>query len=579
MAHFPWLRARARSAGKSSCVGLLLAAAACSNDVQGPGAADGAGASSASGGTGAGTTGKGGVSGSSSGGSSAGTSGVPMARPISLGGTPIYTRFMRLTNEQWENSVKDILRLSAAPGLAASFEQPVAGTTDFANNELVLTMSQTLWASYQTASETVAAQATGSGAALSALYTGTDRDGFVAAFGRRVFRRPFDATERQRYAAIYDAGTTMSGTASAFAKGAALVIRAMLQSPYFLYRTELGADRAPLTGYEAASKLSFWLRNTTPNDALLDAAGAGMLDTPEGLASAAQQMLEEPVAAAMMQRFHAELFHFSRFRNIDKAGVPNYTTALNAELEQASSRFFDRIFRQGLGVRDMLTSTTGFVGPQLAPLYGVSAPAGGALEERELGENRTGFFAQVPFLVLYSINADPDSIHRGLSVNLDALCADPGLPQIELPEIPPLAMGQTNRERITGLTEGCGECHEALINPIGFAFEEFDGMGQLRATDNGEPVDTSGGYPFQEGYEQFADSRELMQLMASGKQAHACYAKKLSGFTLQRDIVQADMPLLDTLAATSSAAAGSVKQVMLEIVKNPAWRTRVGGPQ
>jgi hypothetical protein len=502
-----------------------------------------------------------------------------MAKPISLAGSPIYTRFVRLTNEQWENSVRDVLRLSAAPGLAASFEQPVAGSTDFANNELVLTMSQTLWGSYQAASETVATQATGSTAALSALYSGTDRDGFVSTFGRRAFRRPLDASERERYGAIYDAGTALTGTGSAFAKGAALVIRAMLQSPNFLYRTELGADRAPLTGYEAASKLSFWLRNTSPNDALLDAAAAGMLDTAEGLAGVAQQMLEEASAASMMQRFHDEVFHFSRFRNIDKAGVPNYTTALNPELEQAATRFFDRIFRQGLGVRDVLTSTVGFVGPQLAPLYGLPPPAGGAMIEQDLGATRTGFFAQVPFLVLYSTNADPDSIHRGLSVNLDALCADPGLPEIVLPEIPPLSMGQTNRERIAGLTEGCGDCHEAIINPIGFAFEDFDGMGQLRMTDNGNPVDTAGGYPFQEGFMTFSGSRELMQLMANGKQAHACYAKKVSGYALQRDIVQSDMPLLDTLAATSAAANGSIKQVMLELVKNPAFRTRVGGPQ
>jgi hypothetical protein len=574
--------------GLFAFVFLGALASACSNDLEGLPGADGAGTGGASGSAGTGSgSGAGGASGASGGASSGGSgngsgsggsAGVPMAKPIHLAGAPIYTRFVRLTNDQWENSVKDVLRLSAAPGLAANFEQPVAGSTDFANNELVLTISSTLWGSYQSAAEAVAAQATGSQAALSALYSGTDRDGFVTTFGRRAFRRPLDADERARYGAVYDAGTAMTGTASAFAKGAALVIRAMLQSPHFLYRTELGADRAELTGFEAASKLSFWLRNTTPDDALLDAAAAGMLDTSEGLASMAARMLEEQGAAQMMQRFHAELFHFSRFRNIDKAGVPNYTTALNPELEQASTRFFDRIFTRNLGVREILTSTVGFVGPLLAPLYGLPAPAGGAMVEQELGERRTGFFAQVPFLMLYAINADPDSIHRGLSVNLDALCADPGLPEIQLPEIPPLGMGQTNRERIEGLTEGCGDCHEAIINPVGFAFEDFDGMGQLRATDNGEPVDTSGGYPFQEGFQQFDGSRELMQLMATGKQAHACYAKKISGYALQRDIVQADLPLLDALAATSAAPSASIKQVILDLVKNPAFRTRVGGP-
>jgi len=595
-------RVRRRAEASALAIGAfisILAGAACTAEVQGGGTgATGSGASSGTSGSGgsggAGATGSGGKgagatggttggnggaggAGATASGGSAGTGDVPAAKPISLGGAPIYTRFMRLTNEQWENSVTDILRLTAKPGLGSTFETPVSGSTDFANNELVLTVSSTLWTSYRNASETVAAQATGTTAALTALYSGTDKDGFITTFGRRAFRRPLDATEIQKYGALFDQGSMMTGTGTAFAKGAALVIRGMLQSPFFLYRTELGTDGAALNGYEIASKLSFWLRNTTPNDQLLDAAAAGELDTPEGAAAQATTMLAEPGAAAVMKTFHAELYHLGRFANIDKAGVPNYTTALNPELEEASVRFFDRIFSQGLGVRDILTSTIGFVGPRLAPLYDLPAPAGGTMTEVDLGPTRPGFFTQVPFLTLYAINADPDSIHRGLSVNLDALCVDPGLPIIELPEIPPLGTGETNRERITTLTGECGECHDTFINPIGFAFEDFDGMGQFRTTDNGQPVDTTGAYPFMEGYMSFAGSADLMQLMANSQQAHACYAKKVAGYAMQRDIVMADLPMLEALAAVSSGAGGTIKQVMVDLVKNAAFRTRLGG--
>jgi len=594
-------RVRARSSAVAAIISIL-AGAACTAQVQGAGSggrgsgATGSGATGSgatgSGATGSGATGSGATGGGSGatgggggvGGAGAGTGGgggsggdIPAAKPISLGGAPIYTRFMRLTNEQWENSVTDILRLPAKPGLASSFETPVSGSTDFANNELVLTVSGTLWASYRDASETVAAQATGTAAALTALYSGTDKEGFITTFGRRAFRRPLDAAELTAYGALFDQGSMMMGDGTPFAKGAALVIRGMLQSPHFLYRTELGTEGAALSGYEIASKLSFWLRNTTPSDALLDAALAGQLDTPEGAAAQATTMLGEASAAEVMKTFHAELYHFGRFANIDKAGVPNYTTALNAELEDASVRYFDRIFTQGLGVRDILTSTIGFVGQRLAPLYDLPAPAGGMMTEVDLGPERTGFFTQVPFLLLYAINAEPDSIHRGLSVNLDALCVDPGLPIIELPEIPPLGTGETNRERITTLTGECGECHDTFINPIGFAFEDFDGMGQFRTTDNGQPVDTTGAYPFMEGYMSFTGSADLMQLMANGQQAHACYAKKVSGYAMQRDIVMADLPMLEGLAAVSSAAGGTIKQVMVELVKHPSFRTRVGG--
>lgn len=584
--------------GRWMAAALAISAMACTAELSGgdprggdsgSGAQASVGGSKATGGTGVGATGSGGSAGAgagagvgSGGSSGAGATGGtdatgPQPRPISLEGHPIYTRVMRLTNAQWENSVTDILRLQAPPGVAQSFEQPVAGTTDFTNNEYVLTVSNALWGSYQTASETVAAQATASTAALSGLYSGTDAAGFIRTFGRRAFRRPLSTAEEQAYQAIFDVGAATSGDATPFAKGAAVVIRGMLQSPHFLYRTELGQSGAPLTGYEVASKLSFWLRNTTPSDELLDAAGAGELDTVDGVAYYASQMLEEQNVIGVMRQFHRELLDFDRYSNITKIGVPNFDPSLNAEFEESSYLFFDRIFTQGLGVRDVLTSTVGFVGPGMAALYGLDAPAGG-FSERDLGPNRPGYFTQVPYLALHAFNDEPDSIHRGVTINLDVLCADPGPAVPDLPPVPPLGAGETNRQRISTLTSTCGgECHNYYINPIGFAFENFDGMGQLRTTENGLPVDTASAYPFAEGVLAFNGASELMQLMANGKQAHACYAKKLASYALQRDIVETDLPLLDVLAAVSLSPGGSVKQVMLELAKNPAFSARAGG--
>src|SRR5690606_694636 len=158
---------------------------------------------------------------------------------------------------------------------------------------------------------------------------------------------------------------------------------------------------------------------------------------------------------------------------------------------------------------------------------------------------------------------DPDSIHRGARLNLDVMCADPGLP-VDVPPIPPAMEGETNREVISNLTSGCAPvCHGELINPVGFAFENFDGLGRSRETDNGEPVDTSGVYPFQEGERAFQGAPELMELMASGSQAHQCWAKKMASYALARDIVEADRPLVESLGAVSQQSAGSLKQVML----------------
>lgn len=494
---------------------------------------------------------------------------------MSLEGAPIYTRFMRLTNEQWQRSVQDILGLTELPGASRGFERPVAGTTDFANNEHVLGVTNALWEAYQLAAEQAAELATGSSTALSALYSDTDGAGFVRKLGRRAFRRPLSTAEEQSYGALFAMGETMSGDGTAFAKGASLVIRALLQSPHFLYRTELGAEGAPLSGYEVASKLSFWLLGTTPDDALLDAAGAGQLDTPEGAAERATQMLARPEPVATMQEFHRELLRFDLYSTLSKVGVADYTEALNGELEQSSYRFFDRIFEQDLGLREILTSTVGYVGPGMAAIYGVPAPASG-MEERDLGPARAGYFAQLPYLALHAFNEQPDPIHRGLTINLDFLCADPGDPIANLPPVPPLMPNQTNREMISMLTEGCGyQCHTYYINPLGFAFERFDGMGKLRDMDNGKPIDTRAAYPFAEGLKEFADSAELMQIMAESKQAHACYAKKIASFALQRDIVESDLPMLDAMTAVSMAG-GSLKHVMVALVKDPAFRTRQG---
>jgi hypothetical protein len=548
---------------------LALVLAGCTGDVKGPRSPEEPGI---------GQPGASATPGNPAGAAAVDTDGTspPQPRPMSLEGDPIYSRFVRLTNAQWQRSVQDILVLDQAPDAARGFEQPVAGTTDFANNEHVLSVSNALWQSYETAAEQAAELVTGSSQRLAAVYSGTDSAGFIRKLGRRAFRRPLTVAEEKSYAAIFELGSGSAATSTAFANGAALVIRAMLQSPYFLYRTELGEDSAALSGYEVASKLSFWLLGTTPSDALLDAAGAGELDSADGAVQVATQMLEQPAASETMREFHRQLLHFDLYTTLSKIGASGYTEELNPELEQASYRFFDRVYSQGLGLREILTSTTGYVGPAMAAVYGIPAPASG-IEERDLGPGRAGYFAQLPYLALYAFNEQPDPIHRGLTLNLDFLCADPGKPVANLPPIPPLMPGQTNREMITMLTGGCGrQCHTFYINPLGFAFENFDGMGRLRSLDNGRPVDTAAAYPFAEGYKPFANAAELMQIMASSKQAHACYAKKIAGYALQRDIVESDLAMLDAMTEVSMTG-GSIKQVMLALVADPAFRTRHGG--
>jgi hypothetical protein len=136
--------------------------------------------------------------------------------------------------------------------------------------------------------------------------------------------------------------------------------------------------------------------------------------------------------------------------------------------------------------------------------------------------------------------------------------------------------GQTNRERVTAFTgKGtCGEsCHGNFINPIGFAFETFDAIGQTRTMDNGKPIDTTGEYPFADGVQSFTGAPALMALLASQPQPHQTYSANLAEFVLARDVAETDRAFIETLGQTSMSA-GSTKQLALAIIKSPAFTTR-----
>jgi Protein of unknown function (DUF1592)/Protein of unknown function (DUF1595)/Protein of unknown function (DUF1588)/Protein of unknown function (DUF1585)/Protein of unknown function (DUF1587) len=497
-------------------------------------------------------------------------------RPVMLDGQPLFSRFLRLTNDQWERSAREILRLDAPTGYSDKFLGSVAGTTDFANNEKVVIVDNTIAEDFQRAAEALADAVTTTDAALQKVVATNDADTFIKTFGRRAFRRELTADETKEYRAIFDSGSAaMQGTQSAFTKGANWVIATMLQSPHFLYRVEMSDTGAPLSGYEVAAKLSLWIRDTTPSDALLDAASS--LTTPDAVGAQVEKLLEDNAAVDVMRKFHAELYKFALFDSIAKTSVNGYTPDMNAEFAESSKLFFDRIYKENLGVRDILTSTVGFVGPKTASIYGVNVSGSGMMQMELPG--RVGFFSQAPFLALWARNNEPDSIHRGVRLNLDTLCADPGLPSV-VPNPPAAGATQTNREVITNLTSGCAKvCHGELINPIGFAFENFDGLGRMRETDNGRPVDTTGVYSFVEGRIPFSGAPELMEKMASGVQAHQCWAKKMMSYAMERDLVEGDRPLMETLAKTSATSGGSLKQVMVTLAKSDAFRVRAGGAQ
>jgi len=549
-------------AGGSVVPGSGGAAAGMGGAASGGGAGNGGSTAATGGGGAAGGARAGGNGGSASSGGAGGS-----GNPVLTG--PFYTRLQRLTKEQWERAAADILRLPPAATVLLGLFPPARDTADFNNNERLLFVDLAAELAFETGAETAAAQATSSAEALAKVYAGSDAAGFVRTLGRRAFRRPLTADEETRYQAVFAQGETLYG--AGFNNGAALVIRAMLQSPKFLYRSELGAAGQSLDGYEVASKLSFALQGTTPSDALLDMAAAGGLDSADGLEQAARAMLDGDRAAAVMLDFHGQLYRLERY-GVPAAVAPK-APALWLELAEVSSRFFDSVYRKGEGLRAILTSTRYFVGLNLGGYYGLD-PTPSEIEQRTLDSARSGFYTQIPFLSASTSGGDTDPVARGIALAEQALCMtiEDGHVTTPPPSLLPLSTGQTNRTRLEQATAACGTCHTNTIDPLGFAFEGFDTVGSKRARDNDIPVDTKGTVSLDGAARQFTGAKDLMKILADSTQAHACYAKKVMGYALQRDIAAGDAALLTDLTTVSRSK--SLKELLVSLVRSPAFRLR-----
>jgi len=575
--------------------GLLGACTGNVGDVGSHGSGSNSGSGAGTGSGGGGTTGTGGGSGSGSGGSqvgsggsgsggtgsggSSGSGGTAAPAPLSviLDGKPVNSRFVRLTNEQWENAVRDVLQLSAAPGLSSTFEgAPPNG--NFSNNERALFITSGLWDDYQTAAEALSQQVVRDATALGKLTGGaTTAAAFIPAFGRRAYRRDLTSAEVTRYTTLFNSGATVFNSGNAFTDGVQLVVETMLKSPYFLYRVETANAGQSLGGYEVAAKLSFLLRNTTPDAALLDAAKTGGFGSPDQIATQAQTLLDGAPARATFQRFHTELFGIDRYRNIEKdaTAFPSFNASMAADLQAADSQFFDYVFDNGLGLKDLLLSQVAFVNQTTAPLYGMTA-TGTAFKQVQLGSDRPGYFTRAGFLALNGTLRNPDPIRRGVDIIRRVMGNANFSPPdgVVITPVPPAKSGQTNREAVDAHTGPgtCGaSCHGSYINPLGFAFENLDALGQTRTMDAGKPVDTTGSFPFADGAKSFADAPSLLKMIADDPNAQLTYAAHLAEFFLSRDIAEADRAYVQSLASMPS---GSVKQMALAIIKSDAFTKR-----
>jgi hypothetical protein len=499
---------------------------------------------------------------------------------------------MRLSTLQWANTIRDLLQLPDPGDLDNALTKDAV--VRFDNEADSLFVSQALHDDLQEEAERLAGLVTADPTAVARLVpAGAPSDtvgkasAYIQDFGRRVYRRPLTASEVQDYLTLFNQGPTLTTGMGAFEAGMRVTLEAFLQSPYFLYRTGFGgaavAGHARLTDYEIAANLSYALTNGPPDATLAAAADQSALADADAITAQAKRLLPSDAGKAAVNRFYFQYFGLGQYDTLQKDPMvaPQFTAATGPLLDNEAQQLLQYLFSQNLGLQEIFTTPVGLVNAPVASLYGLpgSFDANTWTQVTFAAPARPGILSRLGFLAYYGHEALQDTIHRGANINSRILCTELSPPpNIQIPPLPAQDPTKTNRELVTEFTETCGAaCHVPYINPAGFAFENFDGLGTYRTVENGKPIDSSGEYSFEDGPKKFANLDEFTQLLAHSSQAHNCYTKKWAADLYARIPRQADENLAAALAQKSISDHLSSIDVVLALVSDDAFVTRVEG--
>ncbi len=407
----------------------------------------------------------------------------------------------------------------------------------------------------------------------------------IDALAPRAFRRPLSEARRDRLVALYDEGADDGD----FGAGMRMVFESIVRSPLFGYLILTGspvADRPghyELDDYEIASRLSYTLCESPPDDELWVAANAGEVHTPAQIEAQARRYLSLPCGRETVREFYREWLWLTRLDTLarDPEVFPEYTTATREAMRGEAERFVEEVTFSERPIRELFNASYSWINRELAPLYGLDGV--GADSDQfvhvELPPERAGVLTTPGLLAVTSKFSQTSPIIRGVFLNRQVLCFDLPNPPQDLDVTPPaLDPNATTRERFARHTadESCRQCHQN-IDPVGFGFEDFDAIGRHRTTENGLPVDANGGIPaigIPDG--SLTGGAALANAIASSDVLPDCFARQWYRFSLARlEDPVADGPLLAELAAASET---SVFEAIVHVTRSYAFRHRVSQP-
>jgi hypothetical protein len=550
---------------------IAVSAASCTGTVEGTGTTPpGGGGSGNPGMTGMGT----------------GSTGSTSPTDMPPGGDQPSAHMHRVTSSQFANSVRDLFGAGVPIG-AVDPDQPTGGFVSIGSSEIVSSSSGVVL--YEGAAETAAAWLLADPARASAALAcvpqmATDTmcaSQAISTLGRRAYRRPLSSDETNRLVMLATAVATGQGGTMTLGMQAAL--SAILQSPNFLYRVELGAaspadgGRLKYDSYEMASRLASTLWNTVPDNALLDAAGKnGGLATADGVVAQAKRMLADPRVHQGLAAFVDDLYALHNLQDAepDPMTVPAFTPTLRAAMQtELEMRIDDMVFGARGDFLSLFDSKTTFVNNELATHYGLPTAAGDGFRKVEIPADspRAGILGSGAILAGLAMPQRTAPTRRGKFVREAVLCQTvPPPPSNVVPVLPPPTdPSETMRQRLSQhrVNPSCASCH-SLIDPLGFGLENFDGVGKYRSLENGKPVDATGDL---DGA-QFDGLAQMGAVLRHAAITGPCFVSKLYMNAQNRLAGARDAAILDKLAADFAASGYKADQLITNLVSAEPFR-------
>ena len=506
---------------------------------------------------------------------------------------PAPVRLRLLLARHYHNSIRDLLGEAAAGLAAPPIDTALNGLEAIAAAQISLTDSTV--EAYEKSARAVAAEAIKDQARI-ATYLGCAPTGpedsachrqFVTNFGRLIWRRALTTEEQDLYTSVAQEAALQLGN---FDAGVEAAIATFLQSPFFLYQVEVGqpdpgepSERA-LTSVELATRLSYFLLDTTPTPELLTLAEGGGLTTSDQVRAIAEVMVEAPGARTAIGNYFAEVLKLRALEELpkDPALYPQFSPDLAAAMRQETLALIEDIaFTTDSDFRDILNAPYTFVNGPLAALYGLIPDPG------QLGDTwqrfdlppdskRGGILGQAAFLAAYAHISSTSPTLRGKFVREALMCQGmPAPPADVVTELPAGAEYKTMRERLEGhKKEECAGCH-MLMDPIGLGLENFDGIGIFRLVENGVTLDTSEEIL---GLGTFDGARELGTVLRDSPDITRCMVRNLFRHATGHLELLTEKVALDQVDVAFATAEYRLKDLLVELVSSPAF-LRVGTPE